>query len=234
MVFVAIGGLPYTRYCNIMKNDGPSAADEKVSREIAAALQPFLDQLAAVKFPAPGESAVVALACPKVAALCYDRVWSGINTDVPPDVAFHGSTLFEAKLLLFSALADEEVLLTEFDLDTAKTVAQSAQNSLRDLVAALPYALEPLDRIHRAMCDAIAEKHQISAIPVFSSTDSKEAEYKSGDRSVVVAALRNVPVPVEQQLSWRQVTELRRDKEAKNRVIICLTQYYGSAIMLPS
>jgi hypothetical protein len=64
-----------------------------------------------------------------------------------------------------------------------------------------------------AIARASFNKHGFPVVPVYSSREEHDTDYRPGNRATVIAALDNLRVVDEQQLSWEQVTEFRNDHQ---------------------
>jgi len=171
--------------------------------------EPYLSPI----LPEPHETSAVAYLTPKVAALCYDRVWRGHLPDIPREIGFLG-------------ISDAEI-----DFGFVGTAHDAFKNlSRRDVAFALPYIrvtnwiadfIPPgastrediVEGLARSLAEGVWATHGVQATPVFTSIARRDAQYKEGDRSVVVAVLQNLEIAREDRLSWDQVLEFRRDRQ---------------------
>lgn len=169
-----------------------------------------------VKLPLPNETSVVTFTVPKTAALCYDRVWAGIRYDIPESVGFRGASSREKYVMATGDLLDMFAELpTGGDVREQQLAAELwkvAADSFFGTVS--PGDADPgkvLESIARGIADGLTDEHGILAVPLYDSRKARDAEYRTGDRSVVVATLSNVALVDEDQLTWEQVIELRGD-----------------------
>jgi len=179
------------------------------------------------------ESAVVALECPATAALCFDRVWSISPEDCPDPIRFTAGSDAELLAAFVTSVTpkDPSDFPTESDLDA---LAQAfLRNSLEGLpegamravvmlwcgAALLPDGSDFTAGVMRGLaltvCQGVRGWLGRPALPVFSSEQRRDAEYVPGDREVVLAALRELDVVDEDELTWEQVLAFRQDSAAR-------------------
>jgi hypothetical protein len=60
-------------------------------------------------------------------------------------------------------------------------------------------------------------EYRCEAVPVYASEAGREREYVRGDRTVVVAALTDLQIVDEDQLTWDQVMAFRQDADASHK-----------------
>lgn len=187
--------------------------------------------------PEPGQSCVVALECPRTAALCFDRVWSipVDEIDCPQDIAFNGASDAEAvaALWLHGWRNAETHLRTLRGVDLDALAEAIVQGNLDAIVArhdlAVAYSMlllgsalagelellkKPLHGMTRTLCTDL-QKTVSQVVPLYASEAARDAEYTAGDRAVIVTALRQLEVVDENELSWEQVQEFRRDRSSR-------------------
>lgn len=169
----------------------------------------------------PGESAVAAWpTLIKTAALGFDRVWA--DPGVPRGISFNYRTESEV------VQATIPVLLSVFDKDDPRSsTGEPSRRTYRDLAVNLAVAgLFPTSYSaahgsffqERFLAEEIAAtvgQHIETFLP---SEETRRLLYKEGDARVVVAALRDLQIVDERALSWAQVIEFRRDKDAKRNL----------------
>src|SRR5689334_23165303 len=151
--------------------------------------------------PLHNETVAVSLHAPKTTALLYDRVWTPSVHDVPTTVHVNAAT-------------DEELALR-----IVTYVAEALYHRGRNEPAPTLRTWERLGRLGyaREVAQELAAVG-ISAEPAYESTAEYESEYHAGDTPVVVAVLSNVALPVESELAWEQVVELRLDAAARAKL----------------
>jgi hypothetical protein len=182
----------------------------ELEREIHL-LRRFVDStLNTPVLPLPGETAAVAVINDKTAALFYDRVWTGLGGRVPEDIGFRGASDFERIALLVASITN--ILRGMAPGDPA---VEEVVKDLRKLYR------DPTDRqdfrvyVTRRLVESLAARHAVAAVPVFPSEVARDREYAEGDYEVLVAAIADIPIPVEERLTWEQVREFRGDDQAK-------------------
>jgi hypothetical protein len=168
--------------------------------------------------PEVRESAAIAPEMPKLAALFYDRVWAGLNEEVPADVNFCGGTETELRF---------EVMLTAYrsvsarldgsarEVFTERGYQLFGEVTSVDSPSSLPSLWEPYSR---RVAEAIAAEHQVSPTPVFSSVSAQQRVYQPGAYDVIVGSLTQVPVITDAELRWEQVLEVRHDQVARRKL----------------
>jgi hypothetical protein len=147
-----------------------------------------------------GESVSVALRSPKTAALLYDRVWTPDLRGVPISVTVYGRTDDELALRMIT-------LAAEFLHDNMSP--ENAMTETWEVIGRPGYA--------RWIAEELG-KGGIAAAPVYETTTDYNAEYRAGEYEVLVGVLQNVSIPVESELSWEQILELRADDTARRKV----------------
>lgn len=186
--------------------------------------------------PQYGETAVVALNCPRTAALCFDRVWS-LPTDetrCPDGIRFSMTTDAELVAALFlhvfvrsrhqlEGFTDMETLAAAImrgDIDTIlgredfAAVYCAALLGIT-LTAGWDFAdFNPLDKMSRVISDNL-QKTGRKVYPIYTSEEKRDEEFKTGQYRVVVGSLRDLEIVDEEYLSWEQVLEFRDDSEIK-------------------
>ena len=174
-------------------------------------------RLANIELPASSESAAVAIATPKTAALVYDRVWGGLRYDIPRDVGFHGSSDSELELLAFAQIFN---FLKELSEDEDPTVRENAGAMRREFARRWQdlYGSNPLHEASRLLADGISASHGVSVTSVYASTAALDREYRPGDHEVIVATLSALDIPIEAALTWDQVIEFRSDGSSRNKL----------------
>lgn len=193
--------------------NGFRRADELQGR-LAGAMSDLLRSFEYEIIPEPGETSAVTLTMPKTAALCYDRVWAGVRYDIPDDIGFRGITSEEMYFRLQAIVLDA---LSTSRSDTNPALSPHTQLVIADILRAVSPGESDLSlskatqHITRAIAECVASQYDVSAVPLYESRAARESEYRSGDRSVLVATLSNVALVDENAITWEQVSELRRD-----------------------
>lgn len=180
--------------------------------EWLGAFEPLLRQLNVAKLPATHETSAIAFHNPKTAALCFDRIWSGVNPAIPPEVGFRGVSSAESILIFLTALLEalkrspeESEAKLKFLVQTGMTLFQL----MPDISVPNP---QTIDQYSKLLADSIGAEYGLPIVSVYASHTQRDREYRLGDRAAIVAVLENVPVIDEAKLEWEQVLELRRDR----------------------
>ena len=183
--------------------------------------------------PSPGETAVVALECPRTAALCFDRVWSIpiYDTGFPPEIGFSSTSEAELVFALYlhisrrditriancnpEELAEAVMAKDAQAIFASPTLASAYAVTLTGAAVAGSLGADWLPRMTRTLSEDLQKAVASRVAPLYNSESTRDAEYKPGDRGVIVTALRQLNVVDEEALSWNQVLEFRRDKRAR-------------------
>jgi hypothetical protein len=200
--------------------DGFGIRYERISRRelrerFAAFVFDIADKFGPRNLPLPSQTAAVSDLHPKLAALFYDRVWSGLAYDTPAEIAFFGGSEFEIRLL-----ASVHVASAIGNTVVAPHVAENYYfRQLSDFFEMIGHGPQVdasiSERFSRAVAESLRRDDGVDAIPQFASRRSQSLAYSEGTYDVVVAALSQVPVIAEETLTWEQVVELRADAQCR-------------------
>lgn len=170
----------------------------------------FFRRMEGIDLPKQGQTAAIALTSPKIAALCYDRIWTGLNEDVPHGIGFRGHSSPESGLLFLWALTSALEAL-------GPTASRAYVTAGEAFAKALGYesisGAEAIDSLARKLAEGIAHEYGIAATTIFREPRDRDLAYKEGEREAIVAVIQDVPVVSEERLTWEQVAEFRRDAE---------------------
>jgi hypothetical protein len=173
----------------------------------------MMDALAPTEPKAPGQSAAVALFRPKVAALCYDRVW-GMSPEMPGSIRFSGGTNFEIEMLVRHHLLLETSMLRKQDVRFRHGLEAQYRAFGEGLAATLAKTGEqPSSPLAGGLTRAVA-KH-VDAVSIYTSGRQLSEEYEQGDHAAALVTAANVSMVDENSLTWEQVLEFREDTEAR-------------------
>ena len=170
-----------------------------------------------MQLPAPSESAAVAIATPKTAALVYDRIWGGLRYDIPGDIAFHGNSDAEVKFLAFAQIFNFFKELSEEDDPVLQRNASATRREFA-LRWQNMYGPNAHHEALRVLAAGIAELYDFGVTSVYASAAALQREYTAGSYDVIVATLSALDVPIESALSWEQVADFRSDKGSRNKL----------------
>lgn len=121
-----------------------------------------------------------------------------------------GGAETRAKSLLSSdltgpALMDSFVqLLDQLPRDHEEWLDRAAENMGRFIEVAL-----------RDVAKSFSKKHGICLVPIYTSVAERDRLYNEGDREALLMALANLSIVDEHELTWEQVLEFRKDKQAR-------------------
>lgn len=104
-----------------------------------------------------------------------------------------------------SALMDSFMeLLAQLPRDREELLDRAAENMGRLIEVAL-----------RDVAKSFSEKHGICMVPIYTSVTERDRLYKEGDREALLMALANLSIVDEHELTWEQVLDFRKDKQAR-------------------
>jgi hypothetical protein len=66
----------------------------------------------------------------------------------------------------------------------------------------------------RAISDSIRTAYEGRVVPVYNLPEERDAEYRAGDRAALVAVIENLEIVSEDDLTWEQIVEVRKDADA--------------------
>jgi hypothetical protein len=172
---------------------------ERIAAVFEEVIHDFKDIAKRSRRLSPSERAVVTLTQPKTAALLADRVWTAAS-DADANIAFGWELPMEIR---FRAL---------FAVIHLFERAPSAPASVPVSQSELERFLADLERdLARGFQDATGA----TVLPLYSSTARRNAQYCSGDQVGLVSIVDNMNIVNEEQLTWAQVAEFRRDEAAR-------------------
>jgi hypothetical protein len=181
----------------------------------AQTILPTSEELNRRALPLAGQTAAIAFSNPKTAALCFDRIWSGVSDEIPAEIGFKGSSPAETALLLLTRVLSA---IDEAANGRGDDIVFAELTSLTEIISSLTEIIPGLTQIDigmysKLLADVLGAEYNLPVVPVYSSPSQRDRAYRSGDRAAIVAVLENVPVVNEDSLKWEQVRELRRDKQ---------------------
>lgn len=150
----------------------------------------------------PHERAIVSLTEPKSAALFADRVWSVGRPPEDANLTFGWEVAYDVR---WRAL---------FDLGVMESEADGTLHEIESASPASPGFMKWLGSVSREL----AANYRIrgaNVSPLYDSAAARDAEYKLGDRAVLLAIADGVMVVDEDALAWEQVRQFRQDAEAR-------------------
>jgi hypothetical protein len=178
----------------------------------------IMDYQKRVSMPLPNETAAVA-ACPKTAALCFDRVWDATRDVVPDGIRFRGMTEIEQALVALSAMGLPEI---PYELDPS---TDPRMQRIQQVFGGLEnYSdADTADALEQGMLRRLASQYwgnyRRTIVPVYNSVAVRNTHYKeaAAGRACLVLALENLQIVDESALTWEQVREFRSDKKSAAR-----------------
>lgn len=191
--------LDYTRRFFTSPEFISSEPAERIAAVFEEVTHDFKDMAKRSSPLSPGERAVVSLTKPKTAALLADRVWT-IASDADANIAFGWELPMEVRF---------RALLAIIHLFERAPGAPASGPVPR---ADVERWLADLERdLARGFHDATGG----TVLPLYGSTARRDAQYRSGDQAGLVSIVDNMDIVDEEQLTWAQVAQFRRDEAAR-------------------
>jgi hypothetical protein len=157
----------------------------------------------------------------KTASLFYDRIWSCVPGHRNTDWAFFGGTEYEVINAIFLFLKD------------GVTKVHSSHPEQRNMLLRLHWLHElylatgefhevdmsktvALDTpISRSIAKSISTELGVRVATMYNSQAEYSREYQAGDTEVIISCFSDLMIIDEEALSWEQVREFRKDRDAK-------------------
>ncbi len=179
---------------------------QSVSRHALKPMSTLLEEKCKPIMPGKRDSLAVSLHRPKTAALAFDRVYGFpmMENSAPPEVRFFCGTEPEILTTAFSVvlLGIQEGILGDYTLDhEAHQIPDDAAEHERS-----SYQLLVRD---------LRREFGFEPTIFFENHSSQEAEFKPGPQEVLASSLANIEIVDEDRITWEQVLEFRRDKDAR-------------------
>jgi hypothetical protein len=157
-------------------------------------------------FPSPGETLAFSVMKPKTAALAFDRVYRipVLQNPVPKEIGFFCGTMPELILyggaLLAYAMEKSDVPFEKRTIFQKNDSKESGNNEKRSI---------------RFVCSEFQKRFGITPTIIYSSPSSRDEEFKSGKFEILTTSISNVAMVDEEQLTWEQILEFRKDAETR-------------------
>jgi len=177
--------------------------------------------------PGKGESVAVVTSLGKTAALCHDRVFS-FGCKIPDEVSLYVPTRAAciARLTLVLAKLHGSSTYSESNPETfagdAQRLLVTELNMPRHLCnfaepnTITEKSFEALQTYFiRTCCEDLWSEYKIAGIPVYSSSNERDAQYGMGDHGAIVSYLKDLEIVDEENTRWEQVLEFRKDQTAR-------------------
>ena len=207
----AEGAIPFERIDAALIRAGAIKLSKQEITEVADILR------TAYYLPAEKETAAVAIGLEKTAALFYDRIWSPYPCLVPRDMHFCGASQPERAA----------VSIVRFQLRKEGAAGSGFPELFREVTREMVKSRWTLTRqgalrrkppfttLQRDLAEEFWKRHKIRVVPIYSSKRDRNQDFPRGPQRVLVAVLSGLPLPIEKDLSWEQVAELRKNQDAK-------------------
>jgi hypothetical protein len=141
-------------------------------------------------YPKPGESLAFTFSGQKTAALAFDRVYATpLMTDVPDEFRFFGATIPEICIANWGWAADRG----EF-----KAVNEPGGD---------------MGLADRYLCSELLDRFGVYPTIIYDQQSGWRRDFPAGPQSVLTAAISNIALVDENNLTWKQVSEFRKDKD---------------------
>lgn len=173
----------------------------------------------AFSLPDSSETTAIAIGLEKTAALFYDRVWAVFAPMVPEEIHFCGATKAEFEIItnMIGALRDkdfnDEKSFSHFVGEKFKTYYMASWTLENGRVIETKKM-----SFQRAMAEALLQEHKIPALPIYVSEKEKNSDFSEGNKKAIIASLLDLPLPIEDDMSWEQVIELRSDEKSRTNL----------------
>ena len=69
------------------------------------------------------------------------------------------------------------------------------------------------DFLSRQIATKFSKKYGFPLVPIYSSSQERDTNYKKGGRKTIVSSISNLKIVDEEKLTWEQVLEFRKDKD---------------------
>ena len=171
----------------------------------------FLEENASL--PDKTESVAVTFAKPKTAALCYDRVWDPTGQVVPESIRCSGSSPAECNILSFFCLFPA-IPPVDWGTIFKRLYDGVSQGTYRGMIEESSGLLYPIARV---LAQGFSDSTNHPATPIYGSAQQQQEEYQPGDHQAIVAALENLNIVDESQLTWDQIMQFREDTESRSK-----------------
>ena len=183
--------------------------------------------------PESGETLAVTYDLPKVSALYYDRIWNparwpGVWNPISSREGEH--PLPKEVGTNFGQYDDD---LRDWAMVGQLGMQQTGPGTgfsppspgpLRDaMLVDAPDVASQVRMQARLLAQRLGQtpdwKNEYGIVPVYSSLVARDQEYRAGDYEVLAVTLTGLRIVDEDQLTWEQVLEFRRDKENRKKYI---------------
>jgi len=198
-----------------------------------------------VLLPSEGESVAISTK-EKTAALCYDRiliprVGNPETVEVPKSIRCFGNSPAEVDILKlvdrnrkFKKLQEEENyeeihtlmqegfwILPGFINTILGNPIQLPKMTINEFKTAFQYLLNSAgiigENLIREVAKSFSQEYGVPVALIYSSESERNSHYQEGDRQVVISTLCNLEIVDENELTWKQTLEFRRDEETRNK-----------------
>lgn len=185
----------------------PKGERKKFLQQIAESLE---GRLGAPIYPNSSDSLAVSLQKPKTAALAFDKVYRSpiIADPVPEEFGFYCATAPEVYIWTVGLLkiATENPELKDVVKSEAKIKRTTEKQKEKIAEAGL-----------RLLCSELQKTFQVAPTIFYQAPRNLIKAFPNGSQEVLTAALINIAMVEEEQLSWDQIKEFRKDSKARTK-----------------
>lgn len=168
---------------------------EQLEATVAKVIARFVSMSDKLRPLAGAERGIVSFDKPRTAALIADRAWS-TSFENDREFAFGLSVPIDVRFRTLLAVYNL------FDTAPGLPAGEAAGRAFMAIIV-------------RGIAEAYGEKTGTVVAPLYASSTNRDAEYQPGDQAVIVAIVDNLGIVDEDKLTWEQVSEFRRDKDAR-------------------
>ncbi len=177
----------------------PTESAAAIEERCAQLIHSFEVMRKAVEPLRPGEHAIVTLTRRKTAALLADRVW---GADTLADLAINFGWELPLEVRLRAMLR----LHPYFERSpSAPKVSPTSQAETESFLA----------DVERDLALGLAQASGAAVSPLYSLASRRDLQYRGGDQAAIVCIVDQLAIVDEDQMSWEQVVEFRRDQAAR-------------------
>ena len=159
--------------------------------------------------PNPGESLAIAFRLPKTAALAFDRIYRMPMDNlhipeerrIPKKIGFYGAT---QKEIWFQTVRGMSEIASVVGIGNPLKGGCSSQEKRMNEVANLGH-----------LANSCAEVFHATPTIFYQTPSNCAADFPNGKQIVLTVAISNLAMVCEEDLSWEQVVEFRKDEKAR-------------------
>jgi hypothetical protein len=180
------------------------------------------------------EKIAVITSSPKLHALFFDRIdcqaligiqassipWEYVNRFITYESSLYSLLVFLSKVMMEDPVFEELRSQKMFNELVAFFLVESNKFSLFGSENC-PYAVDKTNMVRR-QSEGLKALYNVSATPVYSSTEEFIKEFEEGSHSVTQRVIENLSIVDDDELEWAQVKQFREDREARHKYALFL------------